>query len=156
MFQSRCLSSIAVETQALGFLRTLFFLLGWLLLLQFGPAASAQTNVPAAAVTPAPSSFNVEAATRAYLDRLTPAEKRRSNAYFEGGYWLQLWDFLYGLGIAALLLSTRLSARMRDLAQRITRFNFIHTAAYWVQYLLVTALLAFPLTIYEGFFREHH
>ena len=156
MFQSRCLSSVASQTLTGGLLRTLFLSLGWLLLLQSGPGALSQTNVPAAAVTPAPSSFNVEAATRAYLDRLTPAEKRRSDSYFEGGYWLQLWDFLYGLGIAAFLLSTRLSARMRDLAQRITRFKFIHTAAYWVQYLLVTALLAFPLTVYEGFFREHH
>ena len=156
MFQSRWLSSVASQNLTIGLLRTMLFSLCWLLLSQFSPAARAQTNVPAAAVTPEPASFNVEAATRAYLARLTPAEKRRSDNYFEGGYWLQLWDFLYGLGIAALLLSTRLSARMRDLAQRITRFKFIHTAAYWIQYLLVTALLAFPLTIYEGFFREHH
>jgi len=26
---------------------------------------------------------------------------------------------------------------------------------YWVQYLLVTSLVLFPMTVYEGFFREH-
>jgi STE24 endopeptidase len=99
--------------------------------------------------------FNVETATRAYLDKLPPEKKQRSDAYFEGGYWLQLWGFLYGLGIAAILLTTKLSAKMRDAAQRVTRFKFLHTVAYWTQYLVVTGLLAFPLTVYEGFFREH-
>ena len=64
MFQSRWLSSVASQTLTVGLLRTLLFSLCWLLLSQFSPAARAQTNVPAAAVTPAPSSFNVEAATR--------------------------------------------------------------------------------------------
>jgi hypothetical protein len=40
--------------------------------------------------------FNIETATRAYLDRIPPDKKARSDAYFEGGYWLQLWQFLYG------------------------------------------------------------
>jgi len=105
--------------------------------------------------------FNIEAATRAYLDQLPPEKKQRSDAYFEGGYWLQLWGFLYGLGVAAILLATKLSARMRDVAELLTsfkflkRFKFIQTPIYWLQYLVVTAVLGFPLTVYEGFFREH-
>src|ERR1043165_3734721 len=70
----------------------------------------AQSNVPDSPV-PQPA-FNIESATRAYLDRLTPEQKRRSDSYFEGGYWLQLWDVLYGTSVAVLLLGTRLSARM--------------------------------------------
>ena len=84
-----------------------------------------------------------------------PEQRARSDAYFEGGYWLQLWGFLYGAAIAILLLATRLSARMRDLAVRVTRFAGLQTALYWLQYLLVTTVLSFPLTVYEGFFREH-
>ncbi len=85
-----------------------------------------------------------------------PADKKaRSDAYFEGGYWLILWDFLYGAAVALLLLSTRLSSRMRSLAERLTRFQPLQTFAYWVQYLLLTTALTFPLTVYEGFFREH-
>jgi len=115
-------------------------------------APAAETQRPAAV---AASSFDPEAATRAYLDRLSPEEKERSDSYFEGGYWLQLWGFLYGLGVAWLLLGTGLSARMRDLAERITKRGPIRTALYGLQYVLLTAVLGFPLTVYASFFREH-
>jgi STE24 endopeptidase len=52
-------------------------------------------------------------------------------------------------------LVTGLSARMRDLAERITRFKPIHTFLYWTQFVVVTSLLTFPLGVYEGYFREH-
>jgi STE24 endopeptidase len=99
--------------------------------------------------------FDIEAATTAYLSRQTPEEKARSDAYFEGGYWLQLWGFLYGLGVAWLLLGTGLSARMRDLAERLTRRLPLQTAFYTAQYIVLTTLLFFPLTVYQGFIREH-
>jgi STE24 endopeptidase len=99
--------------------------------------------------------FDVEKATRAYLDRIPPEKKAQSDAYFEGGYWLQLWGFVYGAGIAALLLQGRLSARMRDLAQRCTRFKPLQTGLYAVQYFILTALLGLPLSIYSDYFREH-
>lgn len=99
--------------------------------------------------------FDPEAATRAYLDRLTPEERKSSDSYFEGGYWLQLWGLLYGLGVAWLLLGTRLSARMRDLAGRVARRSWLRTTLYAVQYVVVTTVLGFPLTLYAGFFREH-
>jgi STE24 endopeptidase len=44
---------------------------------------------------------------------------------------------------------------MRSLAERLIRFRPLQTFVYWVQYLLVTTALTFPLTVYEGFFREH-
>lgn len=99
--------------------------------------------------------FDPVAATEAYLAKLSPEQRARSDAYFEGGYWLQLWGFLYGAAVAILLLATRLSARMRDLAARITRVTVLQTALYWVQYLVATTLLSFPLTVYTGFVREH-
>ncbi|MEJ0089800.1 MAG: hypothetical protein WDM80_08670 [Limisphaerales bacterium] len=101
------------------------------------------------------AAFNVETATRAYLDQLTPAQKARSDAYFEGGYWIQLWQYLWGAGIALLLLQTRLSARMRDLGTRLVRFKPIQTAIYAILYILLTAVLTFPLAVYTDFFREH-
>jgi STE24 endopeptidase len=110
------------------------------------------TKVPDAAQ---PSDhFNADAATEAYLAMMPPAAVARSNAYFEGGYWLILWDFLVGAAISVLLLATGWSARMRDLAERITRFRWIQYFLYWVQYLVATTILAFPLTWYEGLFRE--
>lgn len=102
-----------------------------------------------------PEPFDPEAATENYLAGLSSEEKARSDRYFEGGYWLQLWGFLYGLGIAWLLLGTRLSARMRNLAERITRFRTVHTALYSVQYIVLAFLLGFPLAVYRDYFREH-
>ncbi|HET7649294.1 MAG TPA: M48 family metallopeptidase [Gammaproteobacteria bacterium] len=117
------------------------------------PAVSAE--VPAAASAQSATSFDPEKATAAYMAELSPAAKARSDAYFEGGYWLILWSLLYGIGVAWLLLGTKLSARMRDVAEKITRHKWLQTALYSVQYILLTAVLGFPLTLYQDFFREH-
>ncbi len=122
-----------------------------LLILTLAGAAAAQTPAPA----PATAHFDPQAATEAYLARLTPAQRARSDAYFEGGYWLQLWGFLYGLGVAWLLLGSRLSARMRDFAERVMPFRWLQTFLYAALYILVTFVLGYPLSLYEGFFREH-
>jgi STE24 endopeptidase len=86
---------------------------------------------------------------------IPPEATARSNAYFEGGYWLILWDFLYGSVVALLLLNLRWSAKMRDLAERITRFRWLQDALYWVQYMVLATVLGFPLEFYEGYVREH-
>lgn len=99
--------------------------------------------------------FDPEAASEAYLARMSPEARARSDAYFEGGYWLTLWSLLVSVGIAWLLLGTRLSARMRELAERLTRFKWLQTAIYSVQYILLTAALGFPWVVYKGFLREH-
>src|SRR5215831_10516328 len=91
--------------------------------------------------------FNIEKEVRAYLDRTPPEKKAQSDAYFEGGYWLQLWGFIASAAIAVVLLQTRLSTGMRALAQRITRFKPLQTGAYAVQYFIMTAILSFPLTL---------
>jgi STE24 endopeptidase len=120
--------------------------------------ASAQTNSPSTSpgnVTAAKPSFDVNAAVETYLAKMPPAERARSNAYFEGGYWLILWDFLSTVFVMWLLLRFRWSARMRNLAERITRFRPLQTAIYWIQFLIAMSVLTFPMTIYEGYFREH-
>lgn len=106
---------------------------------------------PAAAAAP----FDPAAATQAYLASVPQDKRARSDAYFEGGYWLQLWGFLYGAGVLWLLLRLGWSARMRDGAERFTRARPLQTWIYWAQYLLLTTLLTFPLTVYQGFYREH-
>ena len=99
--------------------------------------------------------FNATAATNAYLAQIPADKTARSDAYFEGGYWMILWDFLYGIAVALLLLNLRWSARMRYLAERVTRFKPVHTFVYWLQYLVLTTILVFPLTVYEEYLREH-
>lgn len=103
---------------------------------------------------PSPN-FNAEAATRAYLAQIPPDARSRSDAYFEGGYWMILWDFLYGVAILLLILNLGWSAAMRNLAEKVTRFKPVQTIVYWVEYLLLTTILGFPLSVYEDYFREH-
>src|SRR3984893_1145388 len=107
---------------------------------------------PEAQATP---HFDAAVATNASLAQIPADKTARSDAYFEGGYWMILWDFLYGVAVALLLLNLRWSARARDLAERVTRCKPVHTFVYWMQYLVLTTLLVFPLTVYEEYFREH-
>ena len=103
----------------------------------------------------ATSNFDATTATDAYLAQIPADKMARSDAYFEGGYWMILWDFVYGVVAMLLLLNTRWSAKMRDLAERITRFKPLQTFLYWVEYLIAATILTFPLTVYEDYFREH-
>jgi STE24 endopeptidase len=98
--------------------------------------------------------FDAVAATNAYLAQIPADARSRSDAYFEGGYWLILWDFLYGAVVYVLLLQLRWSAAMRNLAERITRFNPLQTLIYWSEFLLAITLLTFPLAVYEDYIRE--
>lgn len=116
-------------------------------------STSAAINAPVAQADAA--GFDVDAATAQYMAQLSPAARAKSDAYFEGGYWLPLWNLLLALGVAWLLLGTRLSTRMRDGAERLTRFRWLQTAAYAMQYILLATLLTLPWSIYEGFVREH-
>jgi STE24 endopeptidase len=95
------------------------------------------------------------AATKAWLDSV-PAEKRaKSDAYFEGGYWFILWNFLLGAAIMFLFLAAGISVRLRTLAERITRVRLLQSFLYAIPFLLLAILLSFPLTIYQDFIRDH-
>lgn len=95
------------------------------------------------------------AATQAWLDSVPKDKREKSDAYFEGGYWLILWDYLVAAGISILVLSSRISARLRDSSERLTNSKMLQVACYSVLYLLLVYVLSFPLNLYEHFFREH-
>ena len=96
-----------------------------------------------------------EAATQAYLARLSPEARSRSDSYFEGKYWLKLWNPLLSVAMMWLLLGTRCSASMRSLAERITRVRLLQTLLYVLQFVALTWVIGMPLDIYADFFREH-
>jgi STE24 endopeptidase len=105
---------------------------------------------------PTTQPFDVRAAVGFYLAKMPAEQRARSNAYFEGGYWLVLWDFVSTVLVMWLVLRFRWSARMRDLAERVTRFRPLQAALYWLQFIIVASVVTFPLTVYEGYFREHN
>src|SRR5438445_2308157 len=122
-------------------------------------AASAQelpAPAPSATVSPQTAiSLDPAAATQAWLATV-PAEKRaKSNAYFEGGYWLILWNFLLSAAIFVFLLASHISARLRDFTERVTRFKTLQVVLYAIPFVFITSILSFPLNLYENFFREH-
>jgi STE24 endopeptidase len=111
------------------------------------------TKVPPAAL-PSPT-FDVTKATDAYMAQIPAAATARSNAYFEGGYWIAWWSFLYGAAAMLLLLFFRWSATFRNLAGRMTRRRPLQTGLYWIQYLAATTLLSAPFVFYTDYVREH-
>ena len=120
------------------------------------PANLTAPSPPPAAASGASGSIDPAAATRAYLKQLPAEQRARSDAYFEGGYWLSLWSFLWSAGIFLLLLQTGVSARMRDLAERATQVKALQTGLYWTQFTIAAAVLSFPLSVYRDYLREHH
>ena len=99
--------------------------------------------------------FDLKGATDAYLATVPPDKKVRSDAYFEGGYWLQFWDFLFGAAVTIFLLQSRLSARMRDWAARVSSWRGVQDLIYFILFLLTVSMIQFPLLVYEGYVREH-
>ena len=95
------------------------------------------------------------AATQGWLDSVPQDKRAKSDAYFEGGYWLILWDYVVAATISVLMLSSRISARLRDFSERLTRYKTLRVACFSIAYLLLVYVLSFPLNIYENFVREH-
>src|SRR5437867_4390443 len=137
--------------------RLILLLLGVCLTIGSSSEARAQqapTPPPAARISADnPSTFDPAAATQAWFDTV-PADKRvKSDAYFEGGYWLILWNFLLAAAISIFLLASRISARLRDFAERAARFKPLQVTFYALPYLLLVYVLSFPLNLYENFYR---
>ncbi|HEY4256268.1 MAG TPA: M48 family metallopeptidase [Candidatus Udaeobacter sp.] len=138
-------------------------LLLWLtvsLIFSIARAANAQTPppIPSPAIEENKQLLDPAAATQAWLATVPRNEREKSDAYFEGGYWLILWNFLLAAAISIFLLASRISARLRDFAERLcrgSRWFPLRAILYAIPYFLIFAALSFPLALYENFFREH-
>ncbi len=101
------------------------------------------------------SEFDAERATQAYLALLTPEQRARSDAYFEGGYWVALWEFLYGLVVLFALLSLGWSVRLRERAERVAAPRWVQTLLFALMFTPLLWALSLPFTWYADFLREH-
>lgn len=106
------------------------------------------------ATTAMAAAFDVELATRAYLDLLPAAARERSDAYFEGGYWLLLWGTLAAILADALILRTGLARSLRDRARRWLPSTLAQDWLTALGYLTAGAVLTLPWAVYAGFLRE--
>ena len=106
----------------------------------------------AAAAVP---SFDAETATRAYLDTLNGAARAKSDAYFEGGYWLPLWGALVSILSYWLMLRLGWSASWSGWATKLTRHKWLQPAIYSVPFAIAGTVLTLPWSIYTAYYREH-
>jgi Zn-dependent protease with chaperone function len=107
-----------------------------------------------AAAAGAVQGFDPEAAARAYLDTLQGAARARSDAYFEGGYWLLLWNALVGIAAAWAMLRFGWSAAWRRWAERVTKRRWLQPALYALPWTVIGALIVLPWTVYTLWYRE--
>ena len=105
----------------------------------------------AAAATP----FDPEIATRAYLATLSGAARAKSDAYFEGGYWLPLWSALISILSYWIMLRFRWSAAWSGWSQRVVKWRWLQPALYSLPFGLIGGLMTLPWSIYTDFIREH-
>src|SRR5437870_142943 len=130
------------------------------------PASAQESLMPVASAETQIQALEPAAATQAWLATVPKDQREKSDAYFEGGYWLILWDFLLAAAISILLLGSRISTRLRDFAEHVCRGSRwlpkgswqlpLQVILYAIAYFLIVAALSFPLNLYENFFREHH
>jgi STE24 endopeptidase len=118
-------------------------------------APTAHIQVQQLAVVDATPNFDAARATTAYLAQVNGAARAKSDAYFEGGYWLMVVDLLWTLVVTGLLLWLGISSAIRDWAAERTHSRTTQTMIYGVAYVAIMAVAQFPLSVYEGFFREH-
>lgn len=109
-------------------------------------------QLPTMDTTPA---FDPAQATERYLAKVNGAARARSDAYFEGGYWLKLIDLIYALGVAAALLWSQISLRIQEWAEGRTHGRNGQVLLYAACYVPIVTAATLPLTLYEGYFREH-
>ncbi len=98
--------------------------------------------------------FDAELATQAYMATLNGAARARSDGYFEGGYWLTLWDAVVTVATAWLVLRLGWAARLSAWAQARTRQKWLQSFLFALPYMLLAAVISLPFTLYREFFRE--
>ncbi len=118
-------------------------------------AAQENTNMGSLAVEVfAPEDFDSNVAAQAYFDSMSEEEREKSDAYFEGGYWIILWSLIYGIGVAWIFMSKGLSHRIKLIATKVKGVN-TQNFIYLVIYFITAYILTFPFTYYKDFYREH-
>src|SRR3954466_12095864 len=96
--------------------------------------------------------FDPNAATARYIDSLGPAALQKAHDYTVGKEWMLLWALIVAAVVTWLIVRSRildrLDARLPE-ARRNLR-AFVLSAIF----LLLSAILTLPWTIYGGWWRE--
>jgi len=108
-----------------------------------------------ATVMHAAPAFDPVAETDKYLAQLPAEARAKSDAYFEGGYWLILWNLVVSLALTWVLYATGVIVRLRNTAEKFTRAKAVHALLFIVLLTLVQWVIDLPWESYTDFVREH-
>ena len=96
--------------------------------------------------------FNVDAATARYIDSLGPTALQKAHDYTVGKEWMLLWGLLVAAVVTWLIVRSGVLDRVEGkLRQRAFALRALVVGAV---YLVVSAILTLPWTLYEDWWRE--
>jgi STE24 endopeptidase len=110
---------------------------------------------PDSTVATAASADTAAMSATDYVEEVRAAFTPENQRYARTGVTLALIAPVYAVLAALLVLFAGWSARMRDIAVRVTRYRYVHTLLYVAMYSVVALLLTLPLAWYSGFHIEH-
>jgi Zn-dependent protease with chaperone function len=84
-----------------------------------------------------------------------PEPSAKAMDYYQSGNVLWVVATFWWLALPALFLFTGFSARLRDLAQRVTIRWYGALALYFIAFSILVYVLNWPLSCYAGFVRQH-
>ncbi|MDX2274242.1 MAG: M48 family metallopeptidase [Hyphomonadaceae bacterium] len=99
--------------------------------------------------------FDPDLATRAWIDTIGPEALARSNAYFEGGYWIQFLVAGIGIVISMAMMVLGWAKGVRSWLEKTVKVYFLVVLGMALFYQLISTVLTFPLSWWIGFLREH-
>ncbi len=96
--------------------------------------------------------FDPQAATRDLIDGLGAEALAKSEAYTTGNHWLLLWGIMVSAAIAWLVIRSGVLDKV--FAKLESRARWLRTLAVAATYLVVSALISLPWSIYTDWYRE--
>ncbi len=97
-------------------------------------------------------SFDVEAATAAYIDGLGEEALAQAAAYTTGNQWLMLWGLLISAMVTLIIIRTGWLAKTDD---KLSKRGFIiRVFSISAVYLVVSEVLEMPWSVFAGWWRE--
>jgi STE24 endopeptidase len=110
---------------------------------------------PALAQSGAALPFDPDEATRQWLDTMGAEATARSNAYFEGTYWIQFVGPLIGLAVAFAFLQLGFADKLRTWLKSTVKVYFFVVILFSLVYSLIGSIVSFPWDYWVGFQRQH-
>jgi len=97
-------------------------------------------------------SFDVEAATAAYIDGLGEEALAQAAAYTTGNQWLMLWGLLISAMVTLIIIRTGWLTKTDD---KLSKRGFIiRVFSISAVYLVVCEVLETPWSVFAGWWRE--